>query len=143
VSLDQRARRPFSGPARIASARSDRRAVSDMPLRRPAMNLGSARALCLGVAKEKHLTLRPTALTAALALLVVACSPKTQDHAAAAADQAGAAAASAANDTVVNANRAADDGAAAANVAAENAQAAAEKAARKADAAADAAARTQ
>ncbi len=79
---------------------------------------------------------------AALALGVTACSPKTEDHAAAAADQAGAAAASAANDTAANVDAAAANTAAATNAAADNAAAAGATAERKADAAVDAAAKT-
>jgi hypothetical protein len=72
---------------------------------------------------------------AAASLALFACSKKTQDHAAAAATQAGDATASAANDTAANA-------AAAANTAADKTVAAAGVADRKADAAANAAAKT-
>jgi hypothetical protein len=62
---------------------------------------------------------------AAVGLAATACSPKTETHAAAAANQAGAASASAAHDTARNIDTATD-----------NTEAAAAKAGRKADAAA-------
>lgn len=68
---------------------------------------------------------------AAAGLALTACSQKTEDHAATAVDEAGAATASAADDTAANAQAAAD-----------KTGEAADTAARKADAAADAAART-
>ncbi len=71
------------------------------------------------------------AAVAVAAVSLFACSQRTQDHAAAAADQAGSATVSEAEDTGAAANAAAAD--AAAGVA---------KADRKADAAADAAAKT-
>jgi hypothetical protein len=93
------------------------------------------------------------ALLGSAVIALSACSNKTQDHAAAAADQAGAASASAANDAAVNASNAAANAGAAANRAAANTDAAVDNAAantaaaagtaeRKADAAADAAAKT-
>ena len=57
------------------------------------------------------------AIAAASSLALAAWSPKTEDHAGAAADQAGAATASAAQDTAANADAAAANTAAAADAA--------------------------
>ncbi|WP_339932239.1 hypothetical protein [uncultured Brevundimonas sp.] len=64
------------------------------------------------------------AVTAVAALTLAACSPQTEDNAAATADAAGDTVASAADDTAANVDAAADGAAEATNEAAENVDAA-------------------